>query len=157
MSTQLLSLYAFDPLKCKLYLGGQRVFGYAADTKITISRNSDNIMVLTGTDGEASAALSRDRSAVMTVSLQNTSKFNETLALWQRQADSTGLVWFPVLLEGSQGPSINTMGCIQRQPDYTVGSEIQQLDWEFYILDAWLAPTVEAGILGSVGSMFGIA
>lgn len=155
-NTQLLSLQAYDPYKCKLYVGGQRVFGFMDDTKITVSRNNDNITVLTGTDGEASAALSRDRSGVLTVSLQSTSKFNETLAIWQRQADSTGLIWFPVLLEGSQGPSINTVGCIQKQPDLTYGSEINGLDWELYLLDCWLAPTTEAALIGSIGSMTGI-
>ena len=156
-NTQLLSLQAYDPKNVKLYLGGQRVFGFAADTKISVSRNSDNNMVLIGTDGEASGALSRDRSGVMTVSLQNTSKFNETLSIWQRQADVTGLIWFPILLEGSQGPSISSMACIQRQPDLTYGSEVQQLDWELFVLDCWYAPTAATGIAGAVGSMFGIA
>jgi len=156
-NTQLLSLQAYDPKKVKLYLGGLRVFGFAADTKITVSRNSDNIMVHTGTDGEASGALSRDRSGVMTISLQNTSSFNETFSLWQRQADTTGLIWFPVLLEGSQGPSISSMGCIQRQPDLEYGSEVGQLDWEIYVLDCWYAPSAASGVVGAVGSMFGIA
>lgn len=155
-NTQLLSLSAYDPKNVKLYLGGERVFGFAADTKITVSRNTDNIMVLTGVDGEASGALSRDRSGVMTISLQNTSKFNETLSIWQRQADTTGLIWFPILLEGSQGPSISSVACIQRQPDLTYGSEVQQLDWELYVLDCWYAPSAASGIVGAVGSMFGV-
>ena len=84
MSTQLLSLQAYDPKNVKLYLGGVRAYGFAPDTKITVSRNSDNIMTMTGTDGEASAALSRDRSGVLTLSLQNTSGFNDYLSAWQK-------------------------------------------------------------------------
>lgn len=156
-NTQLLSLQAYDPKKVKLYLGGLRVFGFAADTKITVSRNNDNIMVHTGTDGEASGALSRDRSGIMTISLQNTSAFNQTFSVWQRQADATGAIWFPVLLEGSQGPSISSVGCIQRQPDLEYGSEIGQLDWEIYILDCWYAPSAASGIIGNIGGMTGIA
>ena len=83
MSTQLLSLQAYDPKNVKLYLGGVRAYGFASDTKITVSRNSDNIMTMTGTDGEASAALSRDRSGVLTLSLQNASGFNDYLSAWQ--------------------------------------------------------------------------
>jgi hypothetical protein len=122
MSTQLLSLQAYDPKNVKLYLGGVRAYGFAPDTKITVSRNSDNIMTMTGTDGEASAALSRDRSGVLTLSLQNASGFNDYLSAWQKQADATGLVWFPILLEGSQGPTIASFANIQRQPDLTHGS-----------------------------------
>lgn len=156
MSTQLLSLQAYDPKNVKLYLGGVRAYGFAADTKITVSRNSDNIMTVTGTDGEASAALSRDRSGVLTVSLQNTSTFNEYLSGWQKQADATGYVWFPILLEGSQGPTIASFANIQRQPDLEYGSEIGTLSWELYVLDCWYAPSTSTGVLGGAASFLGI-
>ena len=73
METQILTPYAYDPKKVKLYLMQQRVTGFAADTKIVVSRNEDNIYPHVGVDGEMSAALSRNQSGVMTVSLQNTS------------------------------------------------------------------------------------
>lgn len=156
MSTQLLSLQAYDPKNVKLYLGGVRAYGFAPDTKITVSRNSDNIMTMTGTDGEASAALSRDRSGVLTLSLQNTSGYNDYLSAWQKQADATGLVWFPILLEGSQGPTIASFANIQRQPDLTYGSEIGTLEWELYILDCWYAPSTTTGVLGGAAGFLGI-
>ena len=156
MSTQLLSLQAYDPKNVKLYLGGVRAYGFAPDTKITVSRNSDNIMTMTGTDGEASAALSRDRSGVLTLSLQNTSGYNDYLSAWQKQADATGLVWFPILLEGSQGPTIASFANIQRQPDLTYGSEVGQLDWELFVLDCWYAPSTAAGVLGAAAGFLGI-
>ena len=156
MSTQLLSLQAYDPKNVKLYLGGVRAYGFAPDTKITVSRNSDNIMTMTGTDGEASAALSRDRSGVLTLSLQNTSGFNDYLSAWQKQADATGLVWFPILLEGSQGPTIASFANIQRQPDLTYGSEGGTLDWELYIVDCWYAPSTSTGVLGGAAGFLGI-
>ena len=156
MSTQLLSLQAYDPKNVKLYLGGVRAYGFAPDTKITVSRNSDNIMTMTGTDGEASAALSRDRSGVLTLSLQNASGFNDYLSAWQKQADATGLVWFPILLEGSQGPTIASFANIQRQPDLTYGSEIGTLEWELYVLDCWYAPSTATGVLGGAAGFLGI-
>lgn len=157
MSTQILTPFAYDPLKVKLYIGTQKVFGYAPDSKITVSRNNDNAIPTMGTDGELSVALSRDRSGVMTVSLQNTSGFNKSLMLWQRQADVTGAIFFPVLLEGSQGPSIATIGWIQQQPDLEYGSEVGQLDWSIGLLDACYGPDQLSTILGSVGAITGIA
>ena len=80
-------------------------------------------------------------TAILTpyVSLQNTSSWNGYFSAWQKQAAITGLVFFPVLLEGSQGLGLSTIGWIQRQPDLTYGSEVGQMDWEIGILDAWLS------------------
>lgn len=157
MSTQILTPFAYDPLKVKLYLGTSRAFGFSPDTKITVSRNNDNAIPHMGTDGELSVALSRDRSGVMTVSLQNTSGFNKNLMLFQRQADVTGAIFFPVLLEGSQGPSISTIGWIQRQPDLEYGTEVGDLQWEIGLLDAWYAPDQLTSLFGAVAGITSIA
>ena len=140
MDTAILTPSAYDPKKVRLYLMTQRVTGYAADTKIVVARNEDNIIPHMGVDGELSAALSRNQSGVLTVSLQNTSVWNGYLANWQKQASITGLIFFPVLLEGSQGMGLSTVGWIQKQPDLTYGTEVGQMDWEIGILDAWLSP-----------------
>ncbi|QPI14605.1 hypothetical protein GECvBMG_gp061c [Salmonella phage GEC_vB_MG] len=151
MDTAILTPYAYDPKKVKLYLMTQRVTGFAADTKIVVARNEDNIIPHMGVDGELSAALSRNQSGVITVSLQNTASWNGNLANWQKQASITGLIFFPVLLEGSQGMGLSTIGWIQRQPDLTYGTEVGQMDWEIGILDAWLSPDTLAS------SGFGLA
>lgn len=156
MGTQILTPFAYDPLKVRLFLGTERAYGFSPDTKITVSRNQDAITPTMGVDGELSVALSRDRSGEMTVSLQNTSGFNKFLMNWQRQADVTGLVFFPVQLEGSQGPSISTIGWIQKQPDLTYGSNVESLDWSIGLLDAWYAPDQLSSFVSSVGSFTGI-
>ena len=156
METAILTPFAYDPKKVRLYLMTQRVTGYAADTKIVVSRNEDNIIPHVGVDGELSAALSRNQSGVMTVSLQNTATWNAYLANWQKQASVTGLIFFPGQLEGRQGPSISTIGWIQRQPDLTYGTEVGQLDWEIGILDAWLSPDGLSGALAGLGGLAGI-
>lgn len=155
-STKILTFNAYDPVKTILYLFGQRVSGFAADTKIVITRNNDNITPHVGVDGEISTALSRDQSGVLTVSLQNTAAWNGYMAQWQKQASVTGQVFFPVQVEGSQGLSLNTVGWIQRQPDLTYGSEVGQMDWEIGILDAWLSPDNIQGVLNNIGGLVGI-
>ena len=139
MNTQILTPFAYDPKKVRLFLMTQRVTGYAADTKIVVARNEDNTIPHVGVDGEVSLALSRNQSGVVTVSLQNTSVWNGYLSDWQKQASVTGLVFFPVLLEGSQGLGLSTIGWIQKQPDLTYGTEVGQMDWEIGVLDAWLS------------------
>lgn len=140
MDTAILTPFAYDPKKVRLYLMTERVTGFAADTKIVVSRNEDNIIPHMGVDGELSAALSRNQSGVLTVSLQNTATWNGYFANWQKQASITGAIFFPVLLEGSQGMGLSTIGWIQKQPDLTYGTEVGQMDWEIGILDAWLNP-----------------
>lgn len=155
-NTKLLTLQAYDPAKVLVFIGGQRVSGFAADTKIVITRNNDNITPHVGVDGEVSVAQSRDNSGVMTLSLQNTAAWNGYLAQWQRQANVTGLVYLPVQVEGSQGLSLNTIGWIQRQPDLTYGSEVGQMDWEIGVLDAWLSPDAIQGAVAGITGLLGI-
>lgn len=154
--SKILTIQAYDPAKVLLYIGGQKVSGFAADTKIAISRNNDNIAPHVGVDGEVSVALSRDNSGVVTISLQNTATWNGYLAQWQRQANVTGLVYLPVQVEGSQGLSLNTIGWIQKQPDLSYGSEVGQMDWEIGILDAWLSPDQISGVVAGVTGLMGI-
>lgn len=152
MNTQILTPFAYDPKKVRLFMMTQRVSGYAADTKITVARNEDNTIPHVGVDGELSVALSRNQTGVLTVSLQNTSVWNGYLSDWQKQASITGLVFFPVLLEGSQGLGLSTIGWIQKQPDLTYGTEVGQMDWEIGILDAWLSKdTLSATGFGLAG------
>lgn len=156
MNTKILTLQAYDPVDVKLYLMSKRVYGFAPDTKIVVARNEDNIIPHMGVDGELSVALSRNRSGVMTVSLQNTSDWNGYFSAWQKQADVTGLVFFPVQLEGSQGQGITTVGWIQKQPDLTYGTEVGDMDWEIGVLDCWLSEDSGTGALAAIAGMIGI-
>lgn len=156
MDTQILTPFAYDPKKVRLFLMTQRVSGFAADTKIVVARNEDNTIPHVGVDGEVSVALSRNQSGVLTVSLQNTSKWNNVLSTWQKQASITGLVFFPVLLEGSQGLGLSTVGWIQKQPDLTYGTEVGQMDWEIGILDAWLSGDSLTGTAFGLAGLSGI-
>lgn len=155
-NSKILTLQAYDPAKVLVFIGGQRVSGFATDTKVVVARNNDNIMPHVGVDGEVSVAQSRDNSGVVTISLQNTAKWNGYLAQWQRQANVTGLVYLPIQIEGSQGLSLNTVGWIQKQPDLTYGSEVGQMDWEIGVLDAWLSPDQIQGVAAGVTGLLGL-
>ena len=106
-----------------------------------------------GTDGEVSLALSRDRTGTMEVNLQNTSDFNDWLAVFVRQADTTGLVLFPVILEGSQGPYLTAIGWVQGVAPLSYGSEVGTMTWTFGLLDCWLAPNQSSSILNAIGNV----
>lgn len=159
MIGHILTPIAYDPLKVKLYLGGSLITGYAPDTMLEIERTEDNIHVTVGVQGDVSTALSRNHFGTITIHLENTSPSHEALLVWQQQADVTGLVWFPVILQGSQAPSLDSMGFIQKQPNLTYGSSVGTMTWTIGILDAWLRQgdlSTAAGIFSQVADITGI-
>lgn len=153
MASTLLTTTAYDAAKVKLYIGTERVTGFSSDTKITVTRNNDLVMPKVGTDGEVSLALSRDRTGTMEVNLQTTSSFNDWLSVFVRQADTTGLVFFPVILEGSQGPYLTAIGWVQGVAPLSYGSEVGDMNWTFGLLDCWLAPDAGSSILNAIGNV----
>lgn len=153
MASTLLNTIAYDAAKVKLYLGVDRVNGFAEDTKITVTRNNDLVMPKVGTDGEVSLALSRDRTGTMELNLQQTSEWNEKLTVFVRSADTTGLVIMPITIEGSQGLSMTAIGWVQGVPAVSYGSEVATLTWTFGILDCWMAPNVASGLLNTIGDV----
>ena len=149
-ASTLLTSLSYDSAKVRLYLGTERVTGFGPDTKITVTRSNDLVIPHVGTDGEVSLALSRNRTGTLEVTLQNTSSFNDWLAVFVRQADTTGLVSFPVVLEGSQGPYLTAIGWVQAVPALTYGAEVGDMTWTIGLLDCWLAPNQSSSLLNAI-------
>ena len=106
-----------------------------------------------GTDGEVALALSRNRTGTMEVNLMTPSKTNDKLNIFVRQADITGIVIFPVVLEGSQGPYLTAIGWVQAVPALTYGSEVGTMTWTIGLLDCWLAPNQGSALLNAIGNV----
>ena len=151
--SKLVTMTAYDSAKVKLYLGTTLVEGYAEDSKITVTRNNDLVMPKVGCDGEVALALSRNRTGTMEVNLMTPSKTNDYLYVFIRQADTTGIIYFPVVLEGSQGPYLTAIGWVQAVPALTYGSEVGTMTWTFGLLDCWLAPDQGSSILNAIGNV----
>lgn len=129
---------AFDASEVILLLGGYQPVGFATDTKIVVSKTGDIVTPYSGTDGDTSLALQRNKLGTLTMSLQNTSESNEVLTAFHQQMYLTRVVAFPVYLQDPRGFGLVTVGWIQSQPDMTVGSEIQSVDWVIGLKDATL-------------------
>jgi len=151
--SKLVTTTAYDSAKVKLYLGTHKVEGYAEDAKITVTRNNDLVMPKVGCDGEVALALSRNRTGTMEINLMNPSETNDYLNVFVRQADTTGIIYFPVILEGSQGPYVTAIGWVQSVPALTYGPEVGTMTWTIGLLDCWLAPDQASSILNSIGNV----
>lgn len=134
----LTGVWAYDPSEVILSLGGWEPWGFASDTKIVVSKSNDLINPYSGTDGDVSLALSRNRLGTLTMSLQRTSPANEVLSAYSQLMYSTRQVAFSVYLEDPRGYYISTIGWIQSQPDDTIGDTIQENQWVIGLKDATL-------------------
>lgn len=81
----LTGVMAYDPSQVILSLGGWEPWGFAADTKIVINKTNDIINPYSGTDGDVSLALSRNRLGTLTMSLQRTSQQTKFLLLMHKR------------------------------------------------------------------------
>lgn len=138
MDKMLTGVMAYDPSQVILSLGGWEPWGFAADTKIVIAKSNDIINPYSGTDGDVSLALSRNRLGTLTMSLQRTSPANEVLATYAQTMYSTRKIAFSVYLEDPRGYYISTIGWIQSQPEDTIGEMITENQWVIGLKDASL-------------------
>lgn len=153
MDKMLTGVMAYDPSNIVLSLGGWEPYGFAADTKITITKSNDIINPYGGVDGDTSLALSRNRMGTMTISLQRTSDANEILSTYVQTMYSTREVAFNVYLEDPRGYYISTIGWIQSQPDDTMGDTITTNDWVIGLKDASLLRNSATAALSTFNSI----
>lgn len=133
---------AYDPAQVNVTLGTVEPFDFAPDTKLVFSKTSDLILPQVGVDGAVAVAINHDNLGTLTLSLKNTSEFNKTLMQWttavraQSSLTSTSTPFFPVLVKDpASNIKLDTFGWIQSQPDWTVGTEVGQLDWVIGLVD----------------------
>ena len=147
---------AYDPSQITLSFGGWEPYGFATGTKIVIAKTSDIITPYSGTDGDVSLALMRNKLGTLTLSLQRTSDANAFLTAYAQQMYSTREVAFPVYLKDPRGFEIITVGWIQSQPQDTMADTIQQVDWVIGLKDATLkrgATSVALSAINTVTSL----
>ena len=131
---------AFDPRHVECLIGGVEPYDFAEDTKIVINKAEDLIIPKSGVDGSTAFSVNTNTLGTCTLSLMNTSKFNQTLMIWLAELtklEADLVYFFPFYLKDpSNGLGIETYGWVQTQPDFTVGTEVGQLDWVIGLADA---------------------
>ena len=148
----LTGVFAYDPSEITLSLGGWQPYGFAEGTKIVVAKANDLITPYSGTDGDVSLALNRNRLGTMTISLQRTSDANAILTNMALQMYTTREVAFPVYMKDPRGNYIETIGWIQGQPQDTMGDTIQGNDWVIGLKDASLKRDATSAVLSAIGT-----
>ena len=151
MASTLINSIAYDAAKVTCYLNAHKVVGVGPDTKFTLTRNNDIVTPTVGVDGDVALSLSRNRTANLTMNLLGASETNKYLMLFARQADTTGIVTLPIIIEGSSGaPYFTGIGWLQSIPEVSYGAEVPDLAWVFGILNGFWTFDGATSLLGSV-------
>lgn len=154
MANKYLTPLAFDPSQVSLLLGGYAPYGYAADTKIEVSKAEDNVIATIGTDNDLSLALNRNNSGTLTIHLQATSPSNDVLAGMAAQAKSTRLLSFPLVMNDPAGMNIiSTVAWIQKTPDLSIGKETGTNDWTLGMWNCEPTGNTATSMLNTIATM----
>lgn len=144
----------YNPANVVLLLGGVQPVDIAPGTMYNISRNEDIIIPSVGVLGEVALATNQNKTGTLTVSLKNTSPTNSVLSSFAFIGEKTDIKFFPVVLEDkSSNMALVTMGWIQSQPDFTLGTEVGQMDWVIGLVSSSISPiVVEAAEIAAYGA-----
>jgi hypothetical protein len=121
----------YDPQQVSLSMGGQIASGFADGTFISVERDEDTFNKVTGADGQVSRSKTANKSATLTLTLAQTSPFNDILSALAAadEVSSTGV--FPVILKDNSGTTIVSSGAgwIRKPPTSGFGKEIENREW----------------------------
>lgn len=100
----------YSPKKVSVIIAGLIATGYAEGTFIQVERAADTFTKVVGSDGEVGRVHSADRSGKITLTLQQTSEFNDVLSALQQADELTLSGKFPVAVKDNNGTSLYVAG-----------------------------------------------
>ena len=126
----------YDPSKYIFSAGDVPCLGgYGADSFIRISFQNDLAGVKKGLDGEAQFFISRDDSAIITITLLATADYNGYLTsqFYLQRARLSTPELLPIHIEDLGGRLVasSAEALIQKPPEKTVDKEGADLEWNF--------------------------
>lgn len=100
----------YSPKKVSVIIAGLIATGYAEGTFIQVERAAETFTKVVGSDGEVGRVHSADRSGKITLTLQQTSEFNDVLSALQQADELTLSGKFPVAVKDNNGTSLYVAG-----------------------------------------------
>ncbi len=112
---------------------GVPISGFAPDTSIQWSRNTDAYTIAVGAGGEAGRAGSADKSGTVTLTLLQTSPVNGVLSALAAADELTGDGVGLLVIKDLSGLTVISAATawIRKLPDGALGGELQNREWVF--------------------------
>lgn len=121
----------FDPKNISIVIGGQLAHGLADGTFLTVERNEQAYNLKIGSDGEGTRAKSNNKSGKITLTLMQSSSYNDYLTglTIADESSNTGVV--PVLIKDNLGTTLITAltAWVQKFPNMEDAHEVSHRVW----------------------------
>lgn len=145
----------FSPAQVGINWGGIPFTGFAADTFITVSRNSPNSNTEVGADGSVGHTVVADKTGTIEVTLMQTSVTHRYLSAIQLAQDSSGDLYRAnmTVVDPSGGFICKAIGVhIQEPPEVSLGGDQNEKTWTLFA-DRLLYTDAPAGFAKPAGEV----
>lgn len=137
MASKLLSGFigSYDPDEVTILLNGDEVFGFAEGEMITVEKNEAHFTTHTGAKGETTRAAIRDNNYTVTIRLQQTSPFVNTLEGYKLANNVTIVppVWQLQIKDPSSFDGFfAAQAWLQEDPSRSWGNEVGVREYTFF-------------------------
>ena len=123
----------YNPAKVNVIIDRSFVTGFADDSFIQTEKDEDNYEVYVGSQGEVSRSKKLHPVGRFTVTLKQTSPFNEKLS---KLAKSDRMFPAYVVDRNTQGAIIGgNYGWIEKDADYERSNEVEEVEWTIVVGD----------------------
>jgi len=131
-------VFTYDPKLVTFTYAGLIISGYADGTFIHLERNADMWALKMGADGIGTRAKSNDRSAKITLTLQQSSSVNDQLSALASADELTNSGAAPWLLRDASGRTLCSAltAWIVKYPGFDFAKEVTDRAWIFETNDA---------------------
>lgn len=121
----------FDPGKFIITIAGLPINGFADGTYINIERETDTFSKEIGADGVVSRVAMNDKSALLTITLSQTSPSNDALSILHNADELTGQGVVPIAVKDITGRStyISGSGWIKKPAGFEGSKELTTREW----------------------------
>lgn len=121
----------YSPDRIKLIIGAAVMSGAADGTFVTVEEMSDGVTSEAGAYGEVARAMSLDTRHTVTVTLQQTSKFNDVLSgIYQFDRVSGGNGAVPITLTDLRGTTLFVGTCwVRKMANATFAKGLEAKEW----------------------------
>lgn len=124
-------VFTYDPKQVSCIVGGQIGQGFSDGSFIKVERNEDAFTLKVGVDGEGTRAKSNNKSGKITITLMQSSSFNDTLSAFAAadELSNTGAV--PFFLKDNSGRTLCTaLTCwVKKYADSEFAKEVSTRVW----------------------------
>lgn len=124
-------VFTYDPKQVSVIVGGQIGQGFADGTFVKVERNDPAFNLKVGVDGEGTRAKSNNKSGKVTITLMQSSSFNDVLSGFAAADELANAGVVPVLVKDNSGRSLFACATawVQKYPDSEFAKEVGTRTW----------------------------